>query len=372
MVAKFLFLCSFLVIGCRSISQTPETEKLKPASSPGEGKKASSSRLELKNELTAEANKLCEIAKQLGNDESVKSIHEDFSDLSNNLKSLNCPLFVRFVHSKEFDKLFAQQLQKHQSSTTANEEPILKRAAQSAPNKKPSKQDLEDESKDQNRPQLANPDLVPKLLITMGVFGYFSAARMKYVQNLGVLAFFQFTLSTVSLYLSYRTGTNTQTELENEGVPWVLFLNGVMGAIGSTTVIKNGYTKLRKWRINPESKGLDYNEFTKQYSELYQSDINKRKLTTLDDVAITRFAKNHNMDPKVVKGTVSGVILGIGSIMAAFAIKQLYAGSQELKNNYNLTGIAQALTYEEIFEPSLNKLISLKSRLNQFQAEKTH
>ncbi|MFK7825573.1 MAG: hypothetical protein AB8G05_15590 [Oligoflexales bacterium] len=306
-----------------------------------------------KAELDSEAESLCLNAKQLGNSSDIRNIHDDFQNLSKNLDELDCGLFLEFVHSNEFDALFSKEMKKIGTATST-----------ATDNKGISLVENPDESTETPGPTLANPELVPRLLLTMGLFGYVSAARIKYVQKLGKLAFFQFAISTVSLYLSFRTGTKTQTELENESIPWVLFLNGVMGAVGSTTIIKKGYSNLRKWEISPNSgKSLSYEQFRKEYSTLNTSDVNSRQLKKLDDVAITRFAEKHNFDPKVVKGATSAAIIGIGSIMAAFAIRQLTAGVEELRKSYKLVDANKPQNFEEIFEPGLKRLLLLKFRL---------
>ena len=137
-----------------------------------------------------------------------------------------------------------------------------------------------------------------------------------------------------------------------------------MGTVGSTAILKTGFSKLRKWEITPKDKRrLSYQEFRSKYSQLSKAEIDSRQLVKLDDVAITRFAENHKLDPKVVKGATSVAIMGAGSIMAAFAIKQLSAGVEELRNDYQLLGDSKPKNYEEIFIPNLTKILALKQKL---------
>ena len=108
---------------------------------------------------------------------------------------------------------------------------------------------------------------------------------------------------------------------------------------------------------------MTYKEFRERYAQLSTADIDGRMLKKLDDVAITKFAKTHKLEPKLVKSTVSVAIIGTGSIMAAFAIKQLTAGVEELRNNFKLADISKPLSYEALFYQSLSRILLLKSSL---------
>ena len=359
-VFKLIFLCFFAnSAACRLVYEKPEA---KNSNEPVTNHSSPSKHTELelaKAALDKESESLCLKARQLGESQQVRDIHEDFHNLSKNLHTLDCDLFLEFVYSNEFDTLFADEMKLIKNAGTDRKYSSTSKTKAAYLSENP-----DNPKNEPTNPTLANPELVPKLLMMMGLFGYVSAARFQFVQKLGKLAFFQFALSTVSLYLSFRTGNNIQTELEQEAIPWVLFLNGVMGAVGSTTVIKNGYSKLKNWEVNPDSgKPLNYKEFRKQYSTLDKGEIDNRQLRKLDDVAITSFAEKHKLDPKTVKGTVSVAIIGVGSIMAAFAIKQLTAGVQELKNNYKLTDADKPRSFEEIFKPGLLKLLLLKNQI---------
>ena len=294
--------------------------------------------------LEKEVDDLCHSARKISLDSKVASIDYEFKDLATNLKQVDCMLLRDFIFSPEFDSLFTESLSSISlhSNNTQNEDHFNLAAV-----------------------ELSNPETTPKLLLIMGLVGFISGARMKFIQGDHRQAVFQWIVSTVTLYLGSASADGKVNAVEGTLIPWTLFINGAMGASGAIKVIVDGYRKARKWTYR-EASYQDYDAFKKFYNERMGSS----KSTTLswkdikmDDDAIVRIAQKVKMEPQEIKRLVGGAVVLTGIGMATFAIQQLVVGSQELKKVYELAG-EKKMTYRSMYEKKVANILYLKSQIN--------
>ena len=295
-----------------------------------------------------------------------------------------------FVKSDEFEQVFAQKEDpKPGKETLVGPSARQETDMQNQTHKDSQKTDQQNEDQ-KDKPGLANPEEVPKMLLVMSLLGFATATRMHILQGRHKTAVFQWVISGITMYLAVKSSKKDIDRNEQMVVPWVFLLNGMMASIGAYGILSDGINKARYWntnasaeeikefiRKNPGFEGEDFSKLNYEKFQIwYNQQVSSKKKTVLDQfklddsrlVELTE-GKKINMDPRHLKILLGGAVTGFGVVSAAFAIRQLMLGTQELRNNFKLAQTSEPKTYGDVLADRINRIRSLKNELTQILSD---
>ena len=320
----------------------------------------------------------------------------DFEKLTSQLASLDCDYLHEFVKSDEFEQVFAQKEDPKPGKETlvepsARQETDMQNQTRKDGQKASQETDQQDQDQ-KDKPGLANPEEVPKMLLVMSLLGFATATRMHILQGRHKTAVFQWVVSGITMYLAVKSSKKDIDRNEQMVVPWVFLLNGMMASIGAYGILSDGINKARYWNTNasaeeikefikknPDFKGEDFSKLNYEKFQLwYNQQVSSKKKSVLDQfklddsrlIELTE-GKKINMDPRHLKILLGGAVTGFGVVSAAFAIRQLMLGTQELRNNFKLAQTSDPKTYGDVLASRISRIRSLKNELTQNLSDQT-
>lgn len=337
--------------------------------------------------LEEESDALCQEVKEIKKDSRLIATNKDFQQLTDNLTNLDCKLFNDFVKSDEFEQVFTEvpdsEARSMAEKTNGSDEPSNHQETVKETQQKDQENPQSEPQKES--PGLANPEEVPKMLLVMSLLGFATAARMHILQGRHRTAIFQWVISGITMYLSVKSAQKDLDHNEQMVVPWVFLLNGLMASVGAYGILSDGINKARYWNAkatpdeikefikkNPGFEGEDFSKLNYEKFQIwYNQQITSKKKSVLDQfklddsriVELTE-GKKINMDPRHLKILLGGAVTGFGMVSAAFAIRQLVLGTQELRNNFKLTQTDESNTYGEVLSRRVSRIKALKRELS--------